>query len=501
MTVAATNRKAGPYNGNGATTSFPFGFKVFAASEVVVTQTDLTDVESTLTLTTHYTVTLNADQDANPGGTVDMLVAPATGYLLTLTSGVPLSQSVTLTNGGGFYPGVISAALDRVTIFAQQLAEQLERAVKVGVSSATAPDQLIGQLNVNVAAAQASATAADASADAADISEANAAGSAANALTSENNAAASAADAAAAVAAAIGVTVQGYDADIATVSASQVEMEAGTEVALRTMSPLRVAQAVAALAVSGMPRSYLAGLVLSNNVSDATNDIDIAAGACRDSTNAANIVLASALTKRLDANWAVGTNQGGLDTGSIANATYHVFAIKRSDTGVVDVLFSTSASAPTMPANYDYKRRIGSIVRTGGAIKPFVQDGDLFQWLDGVLDADVTAPGASAVTRTLTLPTGVNVQARLNVYCKDGNNSTATYFSDLSVTDAAPSGTAAPLATAGSLATSIAMEVFTHIDVRTNTSAQIRTRTTVGGGTAFIRIATMGWLDSRGRNA
>jgi hypothetical protein len=45
---------------------------------------------------------------------------------------------------------------------------------------------------------------------------------------------------------AIGVNVQAYDADIPTVSASQAEMEAGTETALRSMSPLRVKQAITA---------------------------------------------------------------------------------------------------------------------------------------------------------------------------------------------------------------------------------------------------------------
>src|SRR3990167_5777618 len=45
----------------------------------------------------------------------------------------------------------------------------------------------------------------------------------------------------------IGTNVQAYDADIPTVSASQVEMETGTETALRSMSPLRVSQAIAAL--------------------------------------------------------------------------------------------------------------------------------------------------------------------------------------------------------------------------------------------------------------
>ena len=45
---------------------------------------------------------------------------------------------------------------------------------------------------------------------------------------------------------AIGTNVQAYDADIPTVSASQAEMEAGTETALRSMSPLRVKQAISA---------------------------------------------------------------------------------------------------------------------------------------------------------------------------------------------------------------------------------------------------------------
>lgn len=54
---------------------------------------------------------------------------------------------------------------------------------------------------------------------------------------------------------AIGSDVQAYDADIPTSAASQVEMETGTEAALRSMSPLRVAQAIAALtpAVATVP--------------------------------------------------------------------------------------------------------------------------------------------------------------------------------------------------------------------------------------------------------
>ncbi|KAH1282125.1 hypothetical protein KXX11_003928, partial [Aspergillus fumigatus] len=83
MSIASTTRKAGPFTGNSVTTAFPFNFKVFAASDLLVVQTDLSAVETTLTLTTNYTVSLNANQDSNPGGTINMNVAPPTGYLLT----------------------------------------------------------------------------------------------------------------------------------------------------------------------------------------------------------------------------------------------------------------------------------------------------------------------------------------------------------------------------------------------------------------------------------
>jgi hypothetical protein len=114
-----------------------------------------------------------------------------------------------------------------------------------------------------------------------------------------------------------------------------------------------------------LPPNYLAGLDLGINALDAANDIDIAAGAARDAADSEDMTLASALVKQTNAAWAVGTNAGGLDTGSLAaNTQYYVWLIKRTDTGVVDVLFSTSNSSPTMPTNYDKKRLIGSF-KTG----------------------------------------------------------------------------------------------------------------------------------------
>lgn len=186
MSISSSTRKAGPYSCNGSTVAFPFAFKVFTTADVRVVLTDANAVESDLVLGTNYTVALNADQDANPGGTVTTTATYATGYKVTLTSQVQALQPVTLTNQGGFYPKIINDALDRVTIMVQQLSEQVSRAVKTSISSNTSPDSLISTLLTAVSNAltysnnaSSSATAAAGSASAASASAAAAAASAA----------------------------------------------------------------------------------------------------------------------------------------------------------------------------------------------------------------------------------------------------------------------------------------------------------------------------------
>lgn len=252
---------------------------------------------------------------------------------------------------------------------------------------------------------------------------------------------------------------------------------------------------------AAMPRAYLAGLTLANNGSDATNDIDIAVGACRDSTNVTNMVLASALTKQLDAAWAVGTNQGMRDTGAISNATWHLFVIMRPDTGVVDVLASLSATSPSLPTNYTYFRRIGSIIRSGGAIVLFSQNGDEFLRSASILDIDVTNAGTSAVLRTLSVPTGIKVWALFNLFTEQVATNFALYVSSPDQSDESPNVTAAPLVTIGNTEAAAPNQYWLGgVKVRTNTSAQIRTRQSLSGAGDIQRIATLGWIDTRGRD-
>lgn len=249
----------------------------------------------------------------------------------------------------------------------------------------------------------------------------------------------------------------------------------------------------------GSTEGYIYGLTLSNDSVDATNDIDIAAGRATDNQSGIVMVLATALIKQLDAAWAVGTNQGCLDTGTVGNNTYHLFLIQRSDTEVEDVLCSLSATSPTMPANYDRKRRIGSIVRSAGAILPFVQHGNYFDWASPVNDLNVTSTGTTAVTRTLTLPVGIKIRARFTFDIDDAGTSNVifAYASSLDQTDVAASTSAFNLFIGLGSAT---RNNSSELNVWTNTSAQIRTRASASAPGIAQRITTLGWMDMRGQD-
>lgn len=145
MTVPATPRRAGPFNGNGVTTSFPFTFKVFSDEDIRVVLADTDGVETTLVLDSTYSVTLNGDQDASPGGTITYPLSGdplATSETLTVVGNESYTQELDLPSGGNFSPRALENALDRMTFQIQQLAEGLGRALTLPVSAVGADTQL-----------------------------------------------------------------------------------------------------------------------------------------------------------------------------------------------------------------------------------------------------------------------------------------------------------------------------------------------------------------------
>lgn len=159
MTIPSTSRKAGPFTGNGSTNSWPFTFKVFAATDIKVTAATASGVETELVLGTDYTVSLNANQETSPGGSVTYLLA--NGSKLTITGDIDYDQTLDLPAGGNFSATALENQLDRTTIQIQQLAEDVARAIKVPVTDTTTPEALLADLSGDAASAAASAASAE----------------------------------------------------------------------------------------------------------------------------------------------------------------------------------------------------------------------------------------------------------------------------------------------------------------------------------------------------
>lgn len=243
----------------------------------------------------------------------------------------------------------------------------------------------------------------------------------------------------------------------------------------------------------------LYGLTLSNNVTDATNDIDIAIGAARSQDATTNMDLLSGLTKRLDATWVVGTNQGFLASGAaLTNTTYHIFLIKRPDTGVVDVAADTSVTGANIAANtnaaYTQIRRIGSIIRTGGAIRAFYQRGDDFVWAIPAQDINTSNPGTAAQTITLTVPSGIISTADISSESSNTGSNHYIFFSPLAIADQAASASASQFSMSGTVRIGIGKTA-----TLTNTSSQVRARWSASAAGDIWVVNTNGYNDPRGR--
>lgn len=234
-------------------------------------------------------------------------------------------------------------------------------------------------------------------------------------------------------------------------------------------------------------RGYLFGLILSNDATTPASVIDTTTGqAASSDTTPSLMTLSSAITKSIASSWAVGSGNGCLDTGSVANGTYHIFEIERPDTGVVDELCSASTS-PTMPTNYTLARRIGSIIRAAASIKLFIQDGDTFKYNSSPGTDYLSTAARSKAALAVSVPSGVRVKALFKLDLSYNTTTTVTLFDGQNTSVAL-----VMLWFAGSANAGWPAEQYT------NTSAQIQMSATASAGTGF-GITTLGWVDDRGR--
>lgn len=144
--IEYVKRLAGPFTSEGQS-RLPFGFLIFEKTDVYVATADDPEAQAKmLVYGQDYSVEMNADQTATPGGTVVLTTPIIKGNIFVVGSAVAYTQNMQLTNYSRFPPEIINEAMDRVVVQIQQLVERLGRTLSVPPTSDSTPEQLIEKL-------------------------------------------------------------------------------------------------------------------------------------------------------------------------------------------------------------------------------------------------------------------------------------------------------------------------------------------------------------------
>lgn len=133
MTISASDNRV-QYAGNGVTVAFAFPFRFLADEDLVVILTDADGDDTTLMLTTHYTV---SGEGAPGGGTVTMVTAPASGETLTILADPAVAQPVDFVDNGPLPAEVLETGLDRLTLLARRARDLVARTFRLADSDPT----------------------------------------------------------------------------------------------------------------------------------------------------------------------------------------------------------------------------------------------------------------------------------------------------------------------------------------------------------------------------
>ncbi|MCT6425600.1 hypothetical protein MTR55_13720 [Escherichia coli] len=138
MTVS-TEVNHNEYTGNGVTTTFPYTFRVFNKSDLVVQVIDLAENIAVLSPDTDYTVTGAGGYN---GGNVILSKALANGYQISISRELKVTQETDLRNHGKFFAEVHEDALDKLTMLIQQVGSMFRLALRKPSSIANWYDAL-----------------------------------------------------------------------------------------------------------------------------------------------------------------------------------------------------------------------------------------------------------------------------------------------------------------------------------------------------------------------
>jgi hypothetical protein len=127
MTISSTTVR-NSYSGNGSTTVFAYTFKILDDDEIQVIIRSSTGTETTKTKTTHYTV---SGVGSAGGGNITFLTAPGATETVVLKRNTTKTQETDYVANDPFPANSHEEALDRVTMIAQEIQEELQRSIKL----------------------------------------------------------------------------------------------------------------------------------------------------------------------------------------------------------------------------------------------------------------------------------------------------------------------------------------------------------------------------------
>jgi len=146
MTVSSTETKT-IYGGNGSTTAFAIPFMFIRDEDIEVVLTDTEGLENVLTISTDYQLSGAGEQT---GGVCTLNLAPEAGQTLVVRRSPAIVQEVDYVENDAFPAATHEAALDKLTMICQALAERLDRTITFRVSSAVTgvemPEPRAGQM-------------------------------------------------------------------------------------------------------------------------------------------------------------------------------------------------------------------------------------------------------------------------------------------------------------------------------------------------------------------
>lgn len=128
MTVSSTTSKVS-YSGDNTTTVFAYTFKVFDEDDLtVILRDNTTGAETVQTITTHYSV---SGVGASGGGNVTFVTAPTSSQTVVIRRESAQTQDTDYTPNDPFPAEAHEDALDKLTFIAQEMQEELDRAIKL----------------------------------------------------------------------------------------------------------------------------------------------------------------------------------------------------------------------------------------------------------------------------------------------------------------------------------------------------------------------------------